>query len=269
VSRVALIFSVFLLGAAHSTIGAQTYTPSSTAATSSLNRSLTVGVSHQRLSNGFGTWNDQFVRLVWEQDKANLINAELVHGNRFNESGVLGGISWTRVLDEDWYGNVAYARTNTGLFWPVSQGSGTINRKWLEGRKLVTSLALGFDESRNNYSGRWASLAASYYAPNSVLIGAGVRANVTQPGDVHTHRRFASITWGTRGNAYLSLSYNGGREGYQLLNSTAITNFASREWILQWKQWVSKGAGLEFKAFDYRNSFYQRAGAEASVFTEF
>ena len=258
-----------MLGTTAAASYAQTGAQPGGADSAALNRSLAVGLAHQRLSSGFGTWNDQFIRLVWEQDKANLFNAELVHGNRFNESGVLGGLSWTHILNADWYGSLAYARTNKGLFWPISQGSATINKKWLENRKLITSVALGFDESRNNYSGRWASLAASYYAPNSFLIGAGLRMNETQPGDVRTQRRFASITWGTRGNAYVSLSYNGGREGYQLLNSSAITDFSSREWILQWKQWVTRSAGLEFKAFDYRNSFYQRAGAEAGVFTEF
>ena len=234
-----------------------------------LNRSLSVGVSEQRLSNGFGKWHDQYARLVWQHDRSNLFHAELVHGNRFDESGVLGGLAWTRVLNDDWYGSVGYARTSSGLFWPIAQTYGTINRKWLRDRQLISSFSLGADESRNDYKGRWLSLSASYYAPAKLVFGAGVRVNQTQPGDVRGHRAFGSVTWGERGSAYVSLTYNSGREGYQLLNSSVITNFSSAEWLLVGKLWLAKSGGIEFKGFDYHNPYYRRAGVEAGLFADF
>lgn len=238
-------------------------------AASGLNRSVSVGITHQRLSDGFGNWNDQFMRLIWEQDRKNLFTAEVVHGNRFGESGVLGGASWTHVFDDDWFGSLSYARTTQGVFWPISQGTVQINRKWLAQRQLITTLGFAFDESRNNYSGRGTIASLSYYAPGNLLFSIGTRMNAVQPGDVRTNRGFGSITWGRSGSAYLSLTVNSGREGYQILNSTAVTNFSSSEKILAWKQWVGRDSGFEVKLLDYRNPFYGRSGLEAGLFFGF
>jgi YaiO family outer membrane protein len=233
-----------------------------------LNRSISLGVAHQRLSNGYGHWNDQYMRLAWESDAANRINAEIQHGNRFGDSGALGGITWTHVINDDWFGALGYARTSNGIFWPIAQGYGSVSRKWLANRELIATLAVGADESRNDYKGRWVSAAASYYAPNRFVLGLGMRHTQTQPGDVATNRGFGSITWGERGSVYLSATYNRGREGYQLLNSTVINNFSSSESILVWKQWLGKSGGVEFKGFAYQNPFYRRVGVEAGIFAD-
>jgi hypothetical protein len=101
------------------------------------------------------------------------------------------------------------------------------------------------------------------------IVEAGTRITWSSPGAVQSERGFGVITYGSDHSRYVTLRYEGGKEGYQPTGaSTSIVDFSSYETSLNWREWIATNYGTVAKAEYYRNPFYSRTGLIFGLFYE-
>ncbi len=151
-----------------------------------------------------------------------------------------------------------------------------LNRKWLERRNLITTVGLGWNDSRNGYSDYSGFLGASYYFDAPWIIQGGVRFNNSRPGNVTSTSSFLALTYGRQNDYFLTLRYGFGKEAYQVIGEgNTLVDFRSDIVSLNWKQWVQtgtateKGWGFDMTGEYYDNPTYSRTGIILGVFREF
>jgi YaiO family outer membrane protein len=228
------------------------------------------GVSYDKLSAGFGSWNGQFVRanlLLTEQDRLDL---ELASQDHFGDRGTLLTAGVTHVFDEDWYGRLGFGTSSGGFFLPRWRVDASLSRKWLPQRNLVTTLGLGYYDAKDEHSDRNVSLSMLYYFESPFIVELGARLNRSNPGSVDSERFFGAINWGRVKERFITLKYETGEEGYQLMApQTAMVDFDSEETTLIWREWVNDDYGFNVRLQHYSNPFYDRDGLELSLFIDF
>jgi YaiO family outer membrane protein len=231
---------------------------------------LEFGVSYDNLSKGHSSWNSQFVRanlLLTEQDRLDL---EIASQDHFDDRGTLLSAGVTHIFDEDWYGRLAFGTSSGGFFLPRWRVDASLSRKWLPQRNLVTTLGLGYYDAKDEHSDRSVSLSALYYFDAPFIVEVGARLNRSNPGSIDSERFFGAINWGMVKERFITLKYETGGEGYQLMTPQLVmTDFNSNETTLIWREWVNKDYGFNVRLQHYSNPFYDRNGLELSLFLDF
>lgn len=241
---------------------------------------LEVGALHSRLSENnpqagikctyCQDWNDQYLRGNWQISPAGRINGEISNQRHFGDQGVFVGAGYTHVFNETWYGSLSAGTSEGGFFLPRKRVDGSISRKWLEKKNLISNIGLGYYQAKEIYSDRSLLLSALYYFDAPLIIEAGARMNESNPGGIRSNRGFAVLTYGKNKQHYLTLRYEKGNEAYQLVEaSTAISDFSSNEISLIWRQWLSKDFGFNVLANHYNNPNYTRSGIQVGIFRDF
>ncbi|WP_051294118.1 YaiO family outer membrane beta-barrel protein [Pseudoduganella violaceinigra] len=229
------------------------------------------GLLHHSLSDGYGNWNQQFVRGTLRTSDATVWNADLVNARQFGAHGtlVVGGVS--HVFNEDWYGSLA-ASSGSGFFYPQGRGDAVINRKLGAERNVIATLGLTAVNARDGHRDRSLLLGLSWYLPNALVLQGGTRINRSNPGGVMANSKYVAMTWGYDKQQYLSLRYDTGEEAYQYIGAgTAdlLVNFRSNVFSGTWRKWLAPDYGFQLRAEAYHNPFYNRRGLEAALFKEF
>lgn len=232
-----------------------------------LHLELTGGM--QSLSNGYGHWREAGVRGSYTTGR-HVIQGELTTSRRFNDSGTYAGIGDTYTFNEDWYGALSVGVGHSAFYLPKYRIDGTLNRKWLADRNLVTSIGAGYYDAPDGHTDRSVTLGAAYYFQSPWIVEGGVRLNRSNPGKVRTHQQFVAATYGRPGNDVVTGRYAWGGEGYLAVGpSTQLVDFDSEEASLAWRHWLSADTGLLFSVNRYRNPLYTRSGATVGVFRDF
>ncbi|APW37186.1 hypothetical protein RD110_08225 [Rhodoferax koreense] len=248
--------------------------------------------SHSKLSAGLPDGESLDLRGTWALAGGDVLQAEVLDERKFGDHGGIVGIAYTAVLSPDWYTTGTVAAGTGGPNWANYRVDAQLSRKWLPSRQLVTSAALyraAFDSDRNDTSMR---LSAAWYLDAPVVIEAGVTLNVSQPGRIHSHMPYASVTFGREGAQYLSVRYSEGTEAYQSLGTqartvpqptgsslaqnwaywfgspTELVNFRSSSASVNWRYWLGPRWGLSAQAEYYRNPTYHRSTLGAGLFVQ-
>lgn len=229
------------------------------------------GVSYDNLSAGQSDWNGQFVRANIPLSNArDRLDLEIASQDHFDERGTLLTTGITRVFNEDWYGRLAFGASSGGFFLPDWRVDASISRKWLAQRNLVTTLGLGYYDAKDEHSDRNVSLSMLYYFESPLILELGARLNRSNPGSVDAERFFGAINWGRVKDRFVTLKFETGEEGYQLLTpQVAAVNFDSDETTLIWREWIDDNYGFNVRLQHYSNPFYDRDGLEISLFLDF
>jgi YaiO family outer membrane protein len=231
--------------------------------------SIEAGVMFHSLSNGYGVWNGRFLRGVLT-DKKNVWSAELADLSQFNDRGQLIVAGVTHTLNEDWFVSGSAATSSSGFSLPRLRLDATANYKWFEKRNLVTTLGLGFVDSKDGHRDRSVLLGAAYYFERPLVVEGGIRFNHSNPGSVQSNAKYIAATYGQDKQRLISLRYGFGQEAYQLIgNEALLTNFSSNVLTLTWRKWIQTDLALQIRMESYRNPFYDRKGLEFSVIKEF
>lgn len=229
-----------------------------------------IGGGYDRLTAGEPSWNDEYVRGHLDLTPSDAIQLEVTRQSHFGDHGTYGALGYTRILSERWYASGVAGGSDRGFFLPRVRFDAALHLKWLSRRNLVTSVGVGYSRMRDGHSDRAVGLDATYYFDAPWIVQAGVRLNDSNPGNVLSARGHAAVTYGRQGRQYLTLTYESGRESYQVIGEdVAISDFASDELAFVWRRWLAGGFGFNARAVYYTNPTYRRLGAAVGLFWEF
>ncbi len=232
-------------------------------------RSLHLDTSAQNLSGGYGNWRDVTLRGTYGSG-AHVLQGELSAQHRFNKDGTFVGISDTYTFDQDWYGSLALGAGDGAFYLPRYRMDATLYRKWLEDRRLVSSVGVGYYSAPDGHSDRSLALGLVYYFEAPWIAEGGVRLNSSNPGGIRTQQQFVALTYGHDKQDLVSARYGWGGEGYLALTaSTQLVNFNSNEASLTWRHWLDVRTGVLVGANRYTNPLYRRTGITVGVFHDF
>lgn len=232
---------------------------------------IEVGLLHDSVSNSYGDWNGQFVRVVAPLGSDDTLNAELVNSREFHAHGTLLTVGDTHIFTERIYAAVSAATSTEGFYLPTARLDAAVYEKWLPDFSLVTNIGVSGINSRDGHSDRALTFGAAYYFTSIPLVTeAGARINQSSPGDVNADSGFVAATYGIAGQHYFSVRYGFGKEAYQLIGANqALADFSSNDVLLSWRQWIASNQGFQLRLDHYTNPYYQRTGIEASWFHDF
>ena len=232
--------------------------------------SVEVGALHSRLSGSYSDWNDKYLRGNWQISPIGNINGEISNQNHFADQGIFIGIGYTHIFNDTWHGSLSAGTSAGGFFLPKTRIDGSISKKWLAKKNLVSNIGLGYYQAKDAHSDRNLLLSALYYFDMPLIMEAGIRFNESNPGSIHSNRSFAVLTYGQTKQHYLTLRYETGREAYQVIGeNTTISDFSSNEISLIWRQWFSKDYGITVLTNHYSNPYYNRSGIQIGVFHDY
>ena len=237
---------------------------------------IETGGSHSGLSNGYADWNDFYVRGLVSGGN-NAITGELSRQDRFGDSGWFYGLGLVRTLSENWYAQFSAGSSVGGFFLPKFRTDGLINRKLLSRRQLVATAGVGFDKSKIVDNAVRAQVGAAYYFQYPIVLQGGFMWTHANPGDILARTQFVAATQGHDKEHFISIRYEWGREGYEVIGPpTAVVpafnvafDFPERTLSGTWRQWIGPNWGLNFNIEQHQEPAYHRLGGTIGVFLDF
>lgn len=232
-------------------------------------RKIEIAAGAQQLSNGYGNWRDLTVRGT-HQSGAHVWQTELSAKREFGKSGLFLGVADTVTLDPDWFARVSAGAGDGAFYLPRLRLDGSLSKKWLDRRNLVTSVGLGYYRAPDGHTDRAVTLGAVYYFEQPWIVEGGVRFNRSNPGGISTRQQFLAATWGRDRQDLVTLRYGWGREGYQAIaQDVKLVNFKSKEVSVAWRHWLDNQSGFLLGAERYENPSYDRRGITIGWFYQF
>ena len=229
-----------------------------------LNLELSAGT--QKLTGGFGSWNDVTLRGVYAMP-AHVIQSEISQNRRFGQSGTFVSVGDTYTFNEDWFGAASLGVGDGAFYLPRYRVDASVSRKLLEKRNLVASLGYGYYNAPDGHVDKSAALSAAYYFESPWVVEAGLRFNRSSPGSIHTTQQFVAATYGRNKEDLVTARYGWGGEGYLATTAdTQMVNFRSRETSLAWRHWFNPTTGWLVSANRYENPSYNRTGVNVGLF---
>jgi YaiO family outer membrane protein len=231
---------------------------------------LELGVMQHQLTQNYPNWNGQFVRGFLRTAVDTAWQLEILGSSQFGDSGTLLVLGNTYDINENWYTTNSIASSRGGFFLSQLKLDSAINRIWLDGRNLVTSVGLGVVQAKDEHSDLSVMLSGAYHFSEPWVLEGGIRFNQSNPGGVASTGKYAALTYGRDQASIVSLRYGFGTEAYQTLGTNVqISNFASDVYTLTWRKWLRPKQGVQLRLEAYKNPNYSRNGVEVSVFQEF
>lgn len=234
-----------------------------------------IGGGHSDLSGPYTSWNDFYARGMLSGGR-NVLNGELGRQERFGDIGWFYGLGLTRNLSESWYAQVSAGGSVGGFFLPRYRVSGLINHKLLHRRQLVMSAGVGFDQSKTVNNDLHGEVDAAYYFEYPIVVQGGMMWTHSNPGNILARTQYLAATQGHEKEHYLSLRYEWGREGYEVVGLPAngstpgvLFDFPQHTISGSWRQWIGPNWGVNFIIEQHQEPSYHRWGGTGGVFLDF
>jgi YaiO family outer membrane protein len=232
-------------------------------------RELELSTRYDNLSDNFGNWRDVSVRgtaLLGDH----LIQAELSSQQHFRTRGNFAGLSDTYTFSPDWYGSLAVGAGNGSFFLPQYRVDAFLNKKWFAKKNLVTYVGYGRYRAPDGHVDRSGSLGFVYYFGIPLVLEAGIRRNISDPGAVSSAQKYVAASYGQQGEHLVVARHGWGTEGYlPFAPGSNLVGYASRETTLSWRQRLSRRSGVGLELHHYENSLFRRTGAALTLFHDF
>jgi YaiO family outer membrane protein len=247
---------------------------------------IEVGGSHSALTAGNSDWNDFYARAMLSGGR-NIFTGELTREARFGDSGWFGDLGLIRTLSENWYAQVSAGGSAGGFFLPKFRSDALISRKLLPRRQLVLSLGGGYDQSRTIAHDWRAQVEGAYYFNYPIVLQAGLTWTHATPGNILARTQYIAASQGHDKEHFVSLRYEWGREGYEVIAQPTIVapaialrqaapssqgvlfNFPVRTITGTWRQWIGPNWGLNFNLEQHQEPAYHRIGGTVGIFLDF
>ncbi len=235
-----------------------------------------VGGGHADLTGPYGDWNDFYIRAMMSSDR-NVFNGEVTREGRFGGSGWFGNLGWTRTLSPDWFFQVSAGGSAGGFFLNRYSADGLINRKLLKRRQLVVTAGGGYDQSKTVNHDFRSQAGAAYYFNWPIVLQGGFLWTYSNPGDILARVQYLAATEGHDKEHFVSLRYEWGREGYEVIGEatpttpaySVATNFPEHTITGTWRQWIGPNWGVNFNIEQHQEPAYHRIGGTVGVFLDF
>lgn len=240
--------------------------PTSTPVPPASRSGVDVYTSQHQLSSGFGNWREVGIRGSYESG-AHRLQAELASMRRYGESGNYVGAGDTVTFNEDWFASLSAGAGDGAFYLPRYRLDAFVNRKFLPGRNLIGTVGAGYYRAPDGHADRSASLGATYYFSQPLVVQGEVRFNNSTPGNIRTRQQFIAATWGRDKETQVIGRYGWGREGYQTVaQGMSLVDFRSNEASLKVRHWLGPNWGVQVGVERYRNPFYVRSGGNLGFF---
>jgi len=228
---------------------------------------LEFGGGAQDVTGEFGDWYTAYARSALAAGAGDVWFLESRWEEAFHDRGAYGVVANTHAFSPDWYSYLSAGAGSGRFHFPRFRADAALNKKWLPGRTLVTSLGGTFMRSKDVYRDYALFGGLTAYLGRQVIAEAGGRFNWSSPGSVSSYRVFGVLTLGRDRRRYLTLRGGAGTESYQLIGpGQVIRSFASQETSLGWRQWIGAKWGTQLSLEWYHNPSYTRRGGSLGVF---
>ncbi len=219
----------------------------------------------QSVTNNYGNWTGGYARLVsplahdtWYVDALGL--------HAFGESGVQVGVAERH----DWNARVFQmigANIGSGAsIMPRARVDGALGVRFGSARQFQATGGVSYVKSVTTLHDVAGLASVAWYAPHALMLEAGVRYNISKPGDIHSHRLSLTSVYTPSARRSFSLRAIGGTEGWQVLNTaTTLSRFASQELALAWREKLTTRTAVSVQGDWYHNPFYTRTGVTLGV----
>jgi YaiO family outer membrane protein len=223
----------------------------------------------QSLTGGYGDGGSIGIR--FRHDRARDVWYAGVHReSRFDDTGFLGSIANTHVLDADWYSYLGIAASTDAIFLPQFRIDAQLARKLGAARQWVTTVSAAAAAAHDEHRDYGAGVGLIRYFASGLVVDGSVFFNRSTPGDVIARRQHLAITYLRPRRYQLSARASYGEEGYQITGAAAtLVDFSSGDISVRWQQWLTSGTGISAAAEYYTNPFYSRTGFTVSLFKQF
>jgi YaiO family outer membrane protein len=235
-----------------------------------------VGGGHSALTGDYGNWTDYYLRGMVSGGR-NAFTGEITREDRFGGTGWFGDLDWTRTLSENWFAQFSGGGSAGGFFLNRYSVNGIINRKLLRRRQLVVSAGAGFDQSKTVDKDERYQAGAAYYFNYPVVLQGGLAWTHSSPGNILARVQYIAATQGYDKEHFVSLRYEWGREGYEVVGApsvlvpayTVLADFPEHTITGTWRQWIGPRWGLNFNLEQHQEPYYHRFGGTVGVFLDF
>ncbi len=219
----------------------------------------------QSVTNGYGGWQGLYVRAV-QPGMRDTWYVDALALRAFCERGVQVGATQRH----DWNGRVFQmigANIGSGAaIMPRARVDGALGLRLGAAKAWQATAGLSYVKSVTELSDVAGLASVAWYAPHAIVIEAGVRYNVSRPGNVRSQRFSSTTVWTPSSRRSFSLRAGAGSEGWQIIRTgTTLRQFHSQETALSWREKVSTSLALSAQADWYRNPFYTRSGVTLGV----
>jgi len=237
---------------------------------------IEAGGSHSNLTGDYPNWNDFYMRGMISGGR-NAFTGEITRENRFGDSGWFGTAGVIRTLSDNWYAQASAGASVGGFFLPRYRVDGAINRKLLRRRQLVVTGGMGFDQSRTINRDIRGQAEATYYFGFPVVLQGGFMWTYSTPGDIVARTQYIAATEGHDKEHFISLRYERGREGYEVIGAPNVTtsgynvvfDFPEQTIGATWRQWIGPNWGVNLNIEQHEETSYHRLGGTIGVFLDF
>jgi|HubBroStandDraft_1064217.scaffolds.fasta_scaffold27582_2 YaiO family outer membrane protein len=242
---------------------------------------IEAGYGHSDLTDNYSSWNDFYTRGMVSGGR-NAFTGELTRQARFGDNGWFLDLGWNRTLSPAWYMQLSAGSSVGGFFLPKLRTDALINRKLLRRRQLVATLGVGYDQSKTvgndiRPHDLRAQVGGAYYFEFPIVLQGGFMWTHADPGDVLARTQYLAINQGHDKEHFVSLRYEWGREGYEILepSTTAapapnvLFNFPEHTITGTWRQWVGPNWGFNLNIEQHQEPAYHRLGGTLGVFLDF
>lgn len=232
-------------------------------------RAIELTTRYDSLSNGFGDWRDLSVRGA-AQLGDHLLQAELSSQQHFQTHGNFAGLSDTYVFSPDWYGSLSVGAGNGAFFMPRYRVDAFLNKKWLDKKNLVTFVGVGRYRAPDGHVDRSVSLGVIGYFSIPMVLEAGIRLNISDPGSVSSQQNYVAASYGQQGEHVFIARHGWGAEAYlPFAPGSSLVGYASKETTFTWRQWFSRRSGVAVEVHRYENNLFRRQGGALTLFHDF
>ena len=196
--------------------------------------------------------------------------AEVVQLDRFDDDGVYAAIGNIHQFSDEWFTDISIGSSSGGFFWPELRIDASINKRWLAGLNLVTTLGVTYFDAKDIHTDTGYRAEATYYSDTPWRVQAGVQYNESEPGSVGSMSGYGALSHAVTGERELTFRVGGGEQAYQAFENNSFqvdVNFLSLRFVA--RQWVGENWGINFVADSYHSSTFDQHGVEVGLFKVF
>lgn len=235
-----------------------------------VNGELEAGAIYYNLDHQFEDTYGAYARGRFASGPQDAWLGEVTHIDRFGDDGTYAAVGNTHDFNADWTSQVIVGASNGGFFLPAVKVDGSLSRRWLPGRNLVTSAGISYFDSKDIHSDVGYRAEATWYTESPWVVQGGVSYNVSDPGAVGSAAGYLALAHARNGNHIYTARVGGGEQAYQpLAEQRARVGVSFTSVRLSAKQWIGRHWGVNAVADSYFSSSYDQHGFEVGLFTEF
>lgn len=232
---------------------------------------IEVGARNYKVTNNFGSWNDQYVLGVFQTDSKNVWTVQLEHDQRFFERGNYAVVENTHTINDDWYSSLSAGISDNATVIPKYYVGGTIFHKQGPRKQIVAYLGAHGYWWRGGSSTEDINPGIIYYFESPWVLEGGAFINRGNPGAVYSANGYIAATQGMEKDHYYTLRFGFGKEAYLPVfeGPAAVVAYPSYVVTGTWRKWLGRNWGFNISGEFYHNTFYNRYGGTYGLFMDF